>query len=1264
MPLKVSRQDHHFASSVETTSFTVQPPDGKKIVEIALVITDAGGAEVYKQEWTAGTIPAGGKYKWDGEDNQSSEDAADGDDHPPKATKRYVTPLGAPYTATFTAKLENAKANASPPPGVSKSSSGDKAQCELKRSPGPADDGKESQSGHDRVWVLYREVKFEPFTWADAYKAVSTLDATTFPDSGTLAQKKLWLAYKLNELGYIAGPIVDPPVPEPLLRALFRYTQAHPDLPKFVHYSTLGGAPPGACNWGWRPLWEAKFGTLDQLGTGGVMPDGDDLISRLKSNERPRKDLVETPAALPDRSKETRVILDHDIYYLNKDFLTPNANADYDKEFLNPFCHPFRIKVFLVSQKDRNATKPGVDAPKGLGNVDCTWVAYDPPDDLSLIPPPPSARIPLRSRARAYVDDTHRSLAGQYGDSLHALDNCPADLGGVRPSDPGDMSPFFTSVQHPEAFPDGSAVFFRGSYIGGDNYIVQAALSLKNAKKPESLKNAHRRLSGLAKAFNDPVCLGPNDSDLPLTVQSAKMTLWRRHHVLREVTWDSQNPPPITWGPVVENYKAAHVILVPPAQAQVKLDALLPAATLKALAQAMVADPKAAPAKATKAEFDRRAAAAAFNPGAMYPLPWLNLTDFELAYPALKKPANEPVQRFESYTGYLTGQNAGWPAYDTFLAVARQLREALDSQRAGPGIVALRVRHMPIPDFATLLPADVFSATSAQRAAFAFSRGIAVGMDYGIAFLDSVQGSRYEESYFVSHEISHCLFGSHPFEVLSVPDHDTRDKNCLMYYNEVGEKGNSGAEFGWALKAAPDKYIMRVLVEYDPTQKAECGTLSDASWQQDIRTKIRGTEWRVFKLEADVAQIRKSFSKLKFTPAKWLDSARQITICLESPLGFPAVSPKLSVAYPFPVNTSRAAGAIKPFADITVEPVDVKSSEPRFCGKCVLKLRGWRVFPPGAPAPGAAPAIVVPDRNQPRPIDGRMEFMGYKVGEGEAVFWTGPSQFFKVNFALNAKDPDNSRAVLGPYRFLHEHKFSWQSSTGNLQDLTGLTREVVRWDAPTQASPFNNCADPDQQFAQTGGGGSDGKGTDDHSMRCPGLICQRDADGKPIPGIITAEQSYQYCLVPGYSTDPADWMDIPNSHFLLQKSVYYDKKHKWVLKFTKTNNPEKNPVEFRFEVCYKIGPAPTFLSRVTFTQNQFAGAQAGAPVFGYMSDGKTITQEVWAAGSQTMDISTRVSYNPAEFKRLNDLNLAPKIQDQATTLAVLIKKGLAISGTT
>lgn len=1095
----------------------------------------------------------------------------------------------------------------------------------------------EIQSKEEITRVLYREIKFEPVTWSELYMAITGLTSDKFADAKTPDHQKKWIQYKLNELGYIGGPLGDMPGANSTMRALFRYTQSHPNLAKFNDFQTRDIAP-GACNWGWKQLWDAKFGTLDDLCSGGTTTEGADLMKCLQDGEEPRADLVENANVFLDPKEKSRIIIDHDIFYINKDFARANANAGYDREFLNRFCWPLMARVFLVAREDLDATKPGVDSPEAVGPVDMDWIAYDPPEDISCVPPATSAPVPqrLKSRAREFIGETHKKLAGQYGDEHNALDNCPSSAGGERPSDAGDMSVYFEGTV---AAPDDRTLIgcnvtqFKGSYIGGDNYVIHARLALRDHPNSEAVKQEHLKLKGLEKAFDDPE---PNEPPHPLHAQTGTITNWRRHHILRELRWDSISYPEVNWFPIIDNFRAAHIILVPPAEAPIHVENLLPAADLLNIVRAAAADPDVPPG-ANKNEFQLRAAHAAFNRGGIYPVPLFPLRDWETSTLNVEPIATTPGARFNQYTKYLRGTE-GWPSYDIFVPIARMLRASISALNKGWGLVILRGNYIPDPDYPNLLPADVYNAVSSELGSLKFSKSIAVGLDYGIVLLDRVGTEKFAEPYFLTHEISHCLFGSHAFQADSKEEHDLNDKNCIMYYNTY----NSGLPFGWGVKSRPDKYQMRLLIEYDPAEKADCGTLT-GGWIQKNRatipepsTKTGEIEARLFEFSGTLEEIRRAFAETVVTPARWLATNKTFRVRLDTPVA----CPQLSVSYPYDTRIKATGGKVRPFENITVDHMDLKAAEPRFCGKCLLKLRGWRVGKAGATYATDTLPAVVPEKSPATPVNGRMVFEGYQVAEGKVTFDVKGAPKV-VQFGMDARDPDNRKVLIGPFQFLHKHTFYWESSTGNLNDLTMPTREVVKYQRPTQVAPFNQYADPDQQFAQSGGTGKDGNGSDMHSMRLPTLICERNW-GIPTGGSsLIATQSYQYCTTPRYSLDDADWVDIPNSQFRLEKAVYQMGKD-WIMMFKKSNLPE-NPVPFNFEVHYRIGPVLSF--EPDLKANRFAGATQANPSKTYISEPRfgIINQLVWAAGDQT-------------------IAMKQETVDRPVTIEQLIKAGFAIRG--
>ncbi len=238
------------------------------------------------------------------------------------------------------------------------------------------------------------------------------------------------------------------------------------------------------------------------------------------------------------------------------------------------------------------------------------------------------------------------------------------------------------------------------------------------------------------------------------------------------------------------------------------------------------------------------------------------------------------------------------------------------------------------------------------------------------------------------------------------------------------------------------------------------------------------------------------------------------------------------------------------------------NNKPHFCGKCLLKLRGWKVRDPNITVyPAGSPG------QRPTPLNPVMQFTGYKIQNG-AYQSTQLGKPTFIPLSHGAKDPQDGTITLGPMKFLHEHKLTWESSDGDLRSLAGIkTREKVVYNNPTQGAPFCEAADPDQDFTQLGVDADKGECFDDHSVMWPALIC----DFPRTAGKITANQVYEYQLPP-YTA--GTWTPIPEAYFILEKEVLEKTPGNWVLKFTKKNDPAHNPTAFLFEIEYKIGQRP------------------------------------------------------------------------------------------
>ena len=239
----------------------------------------------------------------------------------------------------------------------------------------------------------------------------------------------------------------------------------------------------------------------------------------------------------------------------------------------------------------------------------------------------------------------------------------------------------------------------------------------------------------------------------------------------------------------------------------------------------------------------------------------------------------------------------------------------------------------------------------------------------------------------------------------------------------------------------------------------------------------------------------------------------------------------------------------------------------KFCGKCLLKLRGWIVNTKDRDSTTVLITKHVP--TGATPCNPRMHFEAFQVVEGSYKALVNGVET-DIRLEVGSKDPGNKKIPLGPLQFLHVHKLTWESSWGGpLSELADIiTEELVEFQSPTQDPPFCVAADPDQKFTQAGNDGPIGQGPDDHSVMLPALICAYPR----VTGKITGIQRYRYNQkVVGKNP----WQDIPEAVFLLEKEVYlHPTLGIYVLSFKKLNKRDENPNHYFFEAHYKIGPPP------------------------------------------------------------------------------------------
>ncbi|GEM_PF-6717380 len=700
-----------------------------------------------------------------------------------------------------------------------------------------------------QVKVLYHSVKMVDLGWDAIYKATSGRDGLEDPGSGK--EQMLWFQYKLNARGYLAGPLSGEKNDQ-TKRAIKRYSYAMPGLAE--------------------------------------SDDGSLIKAKLTADEGDRPHLIENRDVLTDVSAMRKITLDHNYYYVNRvtdektgdirdlgleepfrglgEANLPDGHAALDAEKLDGFEIPLQVKVLLVGKADKTGKGVGIDAPLAVGPVNCTWSVFDPPETLTLDPALTlGVAAKAQTKAKTYLDLTFNSLTKNKGNALNAQDNCPKSRGGVRPDDPEDMTAYFVADGLPglhsattagkaflsrfhntfakakqRAQVGTSAVLFRGSYIAGDNWIVQAQLSFQGLPGEADLKKDHLALGSLSGSFGEPE---KADKD-PLAARTGKMTLWRRHTVRKVVDWwDYPGAPGVNWAIIQAAYRAAFVEFVPPVTGPVVVDTLPgfdTAGYVKTL-QETVEKQKNAALFAGKKDSQ-----IGWRKESIIPITFIDQEKDEsiLAWPyRAENNAGATVQAFIGGGGFY---------YGLYRVPARVLRSLIDTHD-GPGLILVRFDHLP----AYVLPDKLNAADKLKFAAntlkyeyfekvenpdktwrsepretvitalnyrdipclenFKSGGGPSIGVDWGTAFITHQHFALYEDSFIVLHELGHCLYLGHAAERKG---HDPMDANCTMFYPE---QEPAKFEMGWGLRAHPKK---------QPTVPMFCGK---------CLLKLRG--WRI-----------------------------------------------------------------------------------------------------------------------------------------------------------------------------------------------------------------------------------------------------------------------------------------------------------------------------------------------------------------------------------------------------------------------------------
>lgn len=378
--------------------------------------------------------------------------------------------------------------------------------------------------------VLYHSVELAHGAW--------TADEKEPPEGNNHAEKTRWVRYKLNALGYWAGP-VDPDAADSvasgyLRKAILRYRSNHKDL--------------------WRKDSASYVDTVS-----------DDLIKALKADKDGRSSF--DGSAITDSTKKSRVMVECIQYLSNAEFQGWQAKKyNVEAQKLNRPLLPLEA---VINLKGKAGDKKRV--PEAVGPVRINWKATDVAEDLTRLHDYANGQP---SYTKIYVEEALKVKGGV----LDQAKNCPEEMFGLRCAD-YYKRPFLIGKSNvPYEAKDDSAnkgvyveacvdeaeypkrvgksgIFFRPSFIAGDAYQIRAEIDFADsANRWDSayLKKAH----GVT-----------GDVNTRIHADTGQIWVWRTMKVAVVVNWPGRQGNASAffqddqWNTVADEYGRAYVLL-------------------------------------------------------------------------------------------------------------------------------------------------------------------------------------------------------------------------------------------------------------------------------------------------------------------------------------------------------------------------------------------------------------------------------------------------------------------------------------------------------------------------------------------------------------------------------------------------------------------------------------------------------------------------------------------------------------------------------
>jgi hypothetical protein len=420
--------------------------------------------------------------------------------------------------------------------------------------------------------------------WADIYRFCSNNqdNPDNPPDPGNVADKPKairWLSYKLNEIGFWAGPVPDirPGLPDndnpegDFGKAVRRYRTMRriplddTIVPEQTTYPHRAGLQQTRLTDYVKPT---SIGKLCTFANHDVMPttkEDKETLKHLATDNQikqlmsylvmERSGTMRSGDNLNDNNAEIKLFIDCNRYYFDTsrdESPEPNrafsAKQAAESEWLSRPHVPV-VATFKIADKQGAAHANPI--PEAVGRTTVKWRLRDELLLDNLPGPALPANDPGRSNAYLGMVKTKLKTQAQANDNQRFFFNAPVEVGGcVRPDRDDTVADFFAGISAALAptpvpsesdkkpgsmktecvtqspFRGCSPLYIRPSTIGGDNYHVTAELYFD--KTPEGQLNSKLHLELQNRISSK---------------ESAKIVVWRRLKVAAIIQWPPRALP-------------------------------------------------------------------------------------------------------------------------------------------------------------------------------------------------------------------------------------------------------------------------------------------------------------------------------------------------------------------------------------------------------------------------------------------------------------------------------------------------------------------------------------------------------------------------------------------------------------------------------------------------------------------------------------------------------------------------------------------------